>query len=141
MLIRGSKQTAQKGGKMKRSFLAVFITVFITGFIWAQEKIPEEAEFIPETQPEVGIAKVSAPGTITFNFKDADIRNVMRLIAIKAGVNIVYGPEVTGVVNMELHDVPWEQALHLVLDLNGYAYQKKGNVIKVLKKEDVAKSP
>lgn len=87
------------------------------------------------------LAETTAPGVITFSFKDADIRNVLRLISAKSGVNIVYGPDVTGVVNMELKDVPWEQALGLILDLNGYAYQKEGNVIKVLKKEDVSKEP
>ena len=122
---------------MRKYVLFMFLIILLTSFVWAQE----EAEIVTKTQPEARIAKVSLSGTITFSFKDADIRNVMRLIAAKAGINIVYGSEVTGVVNMELRDVPWEQALHLVLDLNGYAYQKQGNVIKVLTKEEVAKEP
>lgn len=95
----------------------------------------------PQPEPKVEVAAVSPPGTITFSFKEADIRNVMRLIAAKAGVNIVYGPTVTGQVNMELKNVPWEQALSLVLDLNGYAYQREGNVIKVLDKDALSKEP
>lgn len=83
----------------------------------------------------------SEAGKITFSFKDADMHNVLRLISAKSGVNIVYGPEITGLVTMELKDVPWEQALGLVLDVNGFAYQREGSVIKVLKKESVSKEP
>lgn len=112
--------------------LSSLILIFMINILYAQEVIEPTAE----------VALAEAPsGMITFSFKDADIRNVLRLIAAKSGVNIVHGPEVTGVVNMELKNVPWEQALGLVLDLNGYAYQREGNVIKVLKKEDVSKEP
>lgn len=138
---------------MKKTLRYTFIVILLltlTGFISPHQKqkfwcgdilAEEEAEFTSETRPRTVLSKTSVPGTITFSFKDADIRNVMRLIAAKARVNIVYGPEITGVVNMELRDVPWEQALNLVLDLNGYSYQKRGNVIKVLRKEDVGKEP
>lgn len=122
---------------MKRFFGVVVFLVLISGLLMAQE---QEVKNVEVKKVDV-IAETSPSGAITFSFKEADIRNVMRLIATKAGVNIVYGPEVTGVVNMELHDVPWEQALDLVLDLNGYAYQQKGNVIKVLSKDAVSKEP
>ncbi len=118
-----------------KKFFWVMIFIVVSSLLWAQ---PEAKTPVAD---KVTVAQVSAPGMITFSFKDADIRNVMRLIAAKAGVNIVYGPEVTGMVNMELRDVPWEQALSLVLDLNGYAYQKEGNVIKVLRKDALAKEP
>lgn len=120
---------------MKKWILLNFLLVLLVNFSFAQEAQEQTS------QTGVVSAEISAPGMITFSFKDADIRNVLRLISAKSGVNIVYGPEVTGVVNMELKDVPWEQALELVLDVNGFAYQRKGNVIKVIKKEDVAKEP
>lgn len=118
---------------MKRVLLLALMLMSVISIVSAQEVI--------EPTAEVALAETTVPGTITFSFKDADIRNVLRLIAAKSGINIVYGPEVTGVVNMELKDVPWEQALGLVLDLNGYAYQREGNVIKVLRKEDISKEP
>jgi type IV pilus assembly protein PilQ len=114
-----------------------------TEFQAAAESTPKQEAEYSYTEAEVQAQTIEAvsPGTITFSFKDADIRNVLRLIAAKSGINIVYGPEVTGMVNMELKDVPWEQALSLVLDLNGFSYQKVGNVIKVMKKEDIQKEP
>lgn len=118
---------------MRQYLLLFLMLVVIINVSHAQE--------VTEPSAEAALVETAMPGTITFSFKDADIRNVLRLIAAKSGINIVYGPEVTGVVNMELKDVPWEQALGLVLDLNGYAYQREGNVIKVLKKEDISKEP
>jgi type IV pilus assembly protein PilQ len=115
-----------------------------TEFKAAVETAPAQVEEKPLVVAQVAqpaIVEPVVPGMITFSFKDADIRNVLRLIAAKSSVNIVYGPEVTGMVNMELKDVPWEQALSLVLDLNGFAYQKTGNVVKVLKKEDIQREP
>ena len=49
----------------------------------------------------------------------------------KSGVNIVAGPEVAGVVTIKLDDVPWQQALEVILETYGYAYEKKGNIISV----------
>lgn len=141
---------------MKKNITMILLTIFLFAcisvkiaqvFAVAEDEVgyagdqQEQMQEAPLVRPEISVSRADVPGKITFSFKDADIRNVMRLIATKAGVNIVYGPEVAGVVNMELRDVPWEQALGLVLDLNGYAYQKKGNVIKVLRKEDVDKEP
>lgn len=125
---------------MKKILTVVFLIFFVVGAGWAQEPAEETKTETAQVE-EVVVASMPEPGMITFSFKDADIKNVMRLIAAKAVVNIVYGPEVTGVVNMELKDVPWEQALSLVLDLNGYAYQKEGNVIKVLQKDALDKEP
>jgi len=129
---------------MGKYISAALLTVIITFFLCiriAPIYVYAEQETTSAAQADTLQVKAPSPGSITFNFKDANIRNVIRLIAAKSGINIVYGQDVTGTVNMELHDVPWEQALHLVLDLNGYASQREGNVIKVLKKEDVAKEP
>jgi len=78
---------------------------------------------------------------ITLNFKNADLRNILRMIARSAGINIIAGPEVKGSVTMELNKVRWEQALSLVLNVNGYTYLKEGNVIRVVSTENIDKEP
>ncbi|HQP10443.1 MAG TPA: type IV pilus secretin PilQ [Candidatus Omnitrophota bacterium] len=74
---------------------------------------------------------VTQEGNVSFDFRDADIQNVFRILSFKSGVNIVAGPEVTGMVTIKLDDVPWQQALDVILQTYGYAYEKKGNIISV----------
>jgi len=76
---------------------------------------------------------------VTLDFKDADIRNILKIIAQKSGINIVPTPEVMGTVTIKLVDVPWERAMDIILKSNGYGYQKQGNVILVTKIENMAK--
>lgn len=76
-------------------------------------------------------AEATAPGNVTLDFKNADINNVLRIIALKSGVNIVTGKDVEGPVTIRLVDVPWEKALEAVLKTYGYAYERDGNIIRV----------
>ena len=94
-------------------------------------------------EPEVTEGAVSSPGNVTVDFKDADIQNVLRILSIKSGVNIVAGKDVTGSVTIRLVDVPWEKALDVVLKTYGYAYDRTDNIIRVatldnLKKEELS---
>ncbi len=68
-------------------------------------------------------------GNITLDFKDADIHSVFKVIAYKAGVNIVSSPEVAGTVTIKLADVPWRKALEVILKTQGLAYEEQGNII------------
>ncbi|QAT17233.1 type II secretory pathway component GspD/PulD (secretin) [Candidatus Velamenicoccus archaeovorus] len=68
---------------------------------------------------------------ITLDFKEANIRDVLKVISYKSGVNIVASPEVTGTVNVRITDVPWEKALDVILKTYGYAYDKQENIIMV----------
>ena len=65
------------------------------------------------------------------DFKDADIRNVLRVISFKGGINIIAGSEVQGKVSTRLVDVPWETALDVILKTYGFSYEKEGNIIRV----------
>ncbi|MBU0477330.1 type IV pilus secretin PilQ [bacterium] len=76
---------------------------------------------------------------ITLDLKDADIRNVIRMLSHKGNVNIVAGEEVKGTVSLLLQDVGWEQALQTILDVSGYAYEREGNLIKVMTAEKMKK--
>ncbi len=86
---------------------------------------------------------VSSPGNVTVDFKEADIRNVLRILSFKSGVNIIAGNDVTGSVTIRLVDVPWEKALDVVLKTYGYAYDRDDNIIRVttlenLKREELS---
>jgi len=68
---------------------------------------------------------------ITLDFKEADIRDVLKIISYKSGVNIVASPEVAGTVNVRILEVPWERALDVILKTYGYAYDKQDRIIMV----------
>jgi type II secretory pathway component GspD/PulD (secretin) len=65
------------------------------------------------------------------DFKDADINNLLRIIAEVSGMNVVAGGDVTGKVSVRLVNVEWQQALDVILRINGMGYEIDGNIIRV----------
>src|SRR5579859_1031837 len=65
------------------------------------------------------------------NFKDLDLKDFFRLIHEISGLNVVLDPSVHGSVTIVLDDVPWDQALAIVLDNNGLACTLQGNVLRI----------
>src|SRR3989338_4740943 len=96
----------------------------------------QEAPPSPEATSSASTA--GPPGTVSIDFKDADINNVLRILSLKSGVNIVAGPEVTGTVTIRLENVPWEKALDVVLRTYGYVYERKENIVRVTTKENLS---
>jgi type IV pilus secretin PilQ/predicted competence protein len=82
---------------------------------------------------------LAAADNVTLDFKEADIHNVLKILAQKSGLNIVPTPDVMGTVTVKLTDVPWERALDIILKSNGFGFQRQGNVILVTKIENMAK--
>ena len=81
---------------------------------------------------------------ISLDFKDVDIRDVLRLIADVSDLNIIAGDEVAGNVTIRLVDVPWDQALDVILLTKGLGFVRVGNVLRIapgdtLKSEDEAR--
>ena len=68
---------------------------------------------------------------ISLDFKDADIKNVFRLLAEVSGDNIVVTGDVSKKVTVRLVDVPWDQALDLLIDTNGLGKERVGNVVRI----------
>ena len=95
----------------------------------AEEAVAEETAAPPEPQVVTGL--------VTVDFKDADIRQVLRVISLKSGVDIVAAPDVEGIVSIKLTNVPWEQALDVILRTYGFSYAREGNIIRVLTREAV----
>ena len=65
------------------------------------------------------------------DFRDADINNLLRIIAEVSGMNVVAGGDVTGKVTVRLVNVEWQQALDVILRINGMGYEIDGNIIRV----------
>lgn len=129
---------------MKKIFL-IFIFTFYCFAAGAQEgnnpqNGAELAKVLPVQQaPVLETAVVPSTGNVTFDFREADINNVLKIISYKSGINIVTTPDVIGNISVRLTDVPWEMALDVILKTYGFGYQKQGNVILVTKLENVAK--
>ncbi len=68
---------------------------------------------------------------IDLDLKDADIHNVCRLLADVGKTNIVIGDDVQGRVTVTMHQVPWDQALAVVLEAKGLTMERDGNIILV----------
>lgn len=68
---------------------------------------------------------------ISLDFKDADVLNVLRILAEVSGLNIVATDDVKGKVTVRLVDVPWDQALDIVLQSNRLDTVRIGNVVRV----------
>jgi type IV pilus assembly protein PilQ len=68
---------------------------------------------------------------VSFNYKDIDIRNALKLIAEMSDVNIIMSDDVTGLLTMRLVDVPWDQALDLILASKGLGKEYAGNVMRI----------
>ena len=72
---------------------------------------------------------------MSFDFVDTDIRNILQLISEVAGINIVWGSDVEGKISMKLDNIPWDQALEMILRPNGLTYQIEDDVLWVVPKE------
>ena len=75
---------------------------------------------------------------LSLNFQQIDTRAVLQLLADTSGLNIVVSDTVQGSVTLRLQDVPWDQALDIVLTTNGLDMRRNGNVIIVAPAEEIA---
>lgn len=76
---------------------------------------------------------------ISLDFQQADISNVLRLIAEVSGFNIVVGEGVKNKVTMKLANVPWDQALDMLLRMNALGMIRQGNIVWVDTLQNIAK--
>jgi type IV pilus assembly protein PilQ len=72
---------------------------------------------------------------ISLDFKDVEIDDVLRLIAEVSDLNIIAGDEVNGAVTIRLVDVPWDQALDVILLTRGLGFVRVGNVLRIAPSE------
>ena len=75
---------------------------------------------------------------LSLNFQNIDVRSVLQVIADFTGLNIVTSETVSGNLTLRLKDVPWDQALDIVMQSKGLSMRKTGNVVWVAPSEEVA---
>jgi len=68
---------------------------------------------------------------ISIQFRDADIRDVFNFISEESGLNIILTEDVTGKVSLKLRQVPWDQALIVIMKSKQLGYVRQGNVIRI----------
>ncbi|MEI6208310.1 MAG: type IV pilus secretin PilQ [Desulfuromonadales bacterium] len=71
---------------------------------------------------------------VTLEFADADIRKIFQLLAEVSGKNFILGDDVTGNISLKLVNVPWDQALEIILDTRDLDLREAGNVLTIKKK-------
>jgi type IV pilus assembly protein PilQ len=76
---------------------------------------------------------------ISVNLKDVDLKDFFRLIHEISGLNVVLDPNVKGTLTIVLDEVPWDQALDIVLQNNGLDKQLNGNVLRIATRETLKK--
>jgi type IV pilus assembly protein PilQ len=103
-----------------------------------QPQAPTVTGTVPPAPLFPGTVKQYTGAAMTMDFVNADVTNILRLIAEVSNLNIVWGTEVRGTVSMRLKEVPWDQALDLVLDNNNLAMRRQGNVIWVTTRAQMA---
>ena len=74
---------------------------------------------------------------VSLDFQDVDVRTVLQILAKESGMNIVASDSVTGKMTLTLKDVPWDQALDLVMQARNLDMRKTGNVINVAPREEL----
>jgi type IV pilus assembly protein PilQ len=89
-------------------------------------------------QPAMGGVKYTGE-PISVNLKDVDLKDFFRLIHEISGLNVVLDPNVKGSLTIVLDDVPWDQALDIVLKNNDLARQLEGNVLRIATVETLRK--
>jgi len=113
-----------------------------------QEKVkpaesPEELTLQPVAgtvkKEDITVRKRYVGRKVSLDFQDADLSNVLRLLADVSGLNIVIGENVKGKVTLKLINVPWDQALDIVLKMNSLGQVREGNIIRVATLADIAK--
>ena len=95
------------------------------------KKGEEEKKSVEEGRSE----KLFSGRKLSLDFKDADIKNILRLIAEVSNLNIITGDDVAGKITMRLVDVPWDQALEIILQSKSLGMTQVGNVVRIAPRE------
>ncbi len=97
---------------------------------------PSPVRVAQTTQPP---APANGSRLISLDFKDADVVNLLRILAAESGKNIVVGEDVRGKISISLRNVPWELALETILEAKGLQKVEKDNVVRIVSTEQLTK--
>jgi type IV pilus assembly protein PilQ len=112
--------------------------------VWEHAAYQNGAQWVVEIREVKGDPKKLTQGTgyngqkLSLNFQNIEVRSLLQVIADFTHFNIVTSDSVSGAVTLRLQDVPWDQALDIVLQARSLGMRKLGNVIWVAPKEEIA---
>jgi len=111
---------------------------------WEQSAYQTDKRFIIEIKPVVEEAGRPKEGTgyagekLSLNFQNIEVRAVLQVIADFTSLNIITSDTVTGNLTLRLKDVPWDQALDIILQAKGLDMRKTGNVVWIAPRDELA---
>jgi len=111
---------------------------------WEHSAYQSDNQFVLEVRPlKVDPNKlVAGPAfsgdKLSLNFQNIDVRALLQVIADFTNFNVVTSDSVTGSVTLRLKDVPWDQALDIIMQAKGLGLKKSGNVLWIAPKEEIA---
>ncbi|TFY99604.1 type IV pilus secretin PilQ [Ramlibacter rhizophilus] len=111
---------------------------------WEHSAYQSDNQFVVEVrQQRVDPTKVTqGPGytgeKLSLNFQNIELRSLLQVIADFTNFNVVTSDSVTGSVTLRLKDVPWDQALDIILQAKGLGMRKSGNVLWIAPKDEIA---
>ncbi len=114
--------------------------------LWEHSAYQTDTQFILEVKPVKEdpnkLVQSSLPGysgeKLSLNFQNVEVRAVLQVIADFTQLNIITSDSVTGNLTLRLKDVPWDQALDIVLQSKGLAKRKNGNVVLIAPADELA---
>ena len=111
---------------------------------WEQSAYQSDNQFVLEVRPQKVDPDKLTQGTgfngekLSLNFQNIEIRSLLQVIADFTNFNVVTSDTVTGSVTLRLKDVPWDQALDIILQAKGLGMRKAGNVLLIAPKDELA---
>jgi type IV pilus assembly protein PilQ len=109
----------------------------------AQEAPPAQAarpvQIAQATPPAAPPAPTNGQRLISFDFKDADVVNLLRILAAESNKNVVIGDDVKGKMSITLKNVPWDLALDTILETRGLRKVEKDGVLRIVSNEQLIK--
>lgn len=112
---------------------------------YQQSAYQADNKFVLEVRPETPNPNQLAPGNgpgyhgqkLSLNFQNIDVRSLLQVFADFTGLNVVVSDSVTGNLTLRLKDVPWDQALHIILQAKGLGDRKEGNVLWIAPRDEI----
>jgi len=93
----------------------------------------------PPPPPAMPAAPANGPRLISLDFKDADVVNLLRILAAESTRNIVIGEDVKGKMSITLRNVPWDLALDTVMEAKGLVKVERDGVIRIVSQDQLAR--
>ena len=114
--------------------------------LWEYSAYQTDTQFIVEVKPVKEdpnrLVQSSVPGyageKLSLNFQNVEVRAVLQVIADFTGLNIITSDTVGGNLTLRLKDVPWDQALDIILQAKGLSKRKNGNVVLIAPTDELA---